>query len=93
MHEALPDTRVIWRVRHMDCDGGRFGRVWQEWFRSTEEEANECMLHEVTTRNAAEVRRDMSYARYAATTVEGLHGYASWQYCTMFVVDSITVPV
>jgi hypothetical protein len=87
------DTRVIWRVRHMNCDGGMLGRVWQEWFMRTEEEANVGMLHEVTTRNATELRRDRAYARYAAATVEGLQGYASWQYGTMFAVDSITVPV
>ena len=82
---------TIWRLRAVDIDGGRLGRVWNEQFFLAEEKAVEQLHHEVEQRNAAESTRGREHAMYKPCTVENVAGFCSWQYGIMYTVDSVEV--
>ena len=81
---------TLWRCKRLSCDGGRLGKVWQEWFFLSEGEAKNKLYQEVSDRNTVELDRG-SKCRWKPDTVEGVEGYCNWQYGSMLICDRVEV--
>lgn len=75
---------IIHRIRTIDIDGNKLGRVWDEKLFMQKEEAEEYLTTEVDFRNC-------SGMRYILETVEGVIGYCNWLNGIMICYDSVEV--
>lgn len=75
---------IIHRIRTINIDGNKLGKVWGEKFFMQKEEAEGYLTTEVDFRN-------WSGMRYIVDTVEGVIGYCDWMSGVMISYDSIKI--
>lgn len=82
----------MWRIRSIDVDGGRLGRVWNEWFFLDQEKANSFLEGKVKSANKKESDRGKTnYYLFAPEKVEDISGYVVWAYSKMLCLDEIKI--
>lgn len=75
---------IVHRVRSIDIDGNKLGKVWTEKFFMQKEEAEKYLIQEVDFGNREEIR-------YKLDTVEGVEGYCNWWNGIMICYDQIVI--
>ena len=88
----------IHRVRLLSIDGCRIGRTWSESFFETEVSALRYISTRLQEHNYREMSRnipDKMSRLYdeEQSTIDGITGFACWQYGRMWVIDSVRVEV
>ena len=80
---------TVHRVRVIDIDGGRIGKVWEEYFFLSEKHAKCHLKNMVDLRNAEEPQRYKN--QHTLDTIENIQGYC-WRWSgVMYCYDCITV--
>lgn len=76
---------IIHRVRTIDIDGNKLGRVWDEKFFMQKEEAERYLTKEV------DYYENFQETKYKLVIVEKVEGYCNWRHCFMICYDSVEV--
>lgn len=83
-----PAGLLVWRVRTIDCDGGKLGHVWAETFFRAEESATNHLKKVIEEKNL----KNPKYPYKAdSEVIDGVSGFCNWQFSTMVAMDSFEV--
>ena len=82
----MQNTKIIYRVRAIDIDGGKIGKTWFAKFFETILSAEKWRIEYINQQKAKNSKYE-----YKQDTIEGVNGIACWQFGIMYTLDGVIV--
>lgn len=86
---------VIYRIRRIDVDGGKLGKVWKYYYFKDRTEAKSFYQKLIDDHNEFEKNRNINIRLesrlFQKDIIEDVSGFVCWQYTIMLILDTIEV--